>query len=1004
VVPPDDEDLARAATAISSPGDAGLTDTIPSKVTVGTTNPSTGPNGEAPDIPRGTQIGRYVVLDPLGAGAMGIVVSAIDPTLDRKVAIKLVKADRGGTTVGQQRLLREAQAMARLSHPNVVTVFEAGTFGERVYLAMEFIAGTTLAGWLATPHPNREIIDAFVAAGRGLAAAHRAGIVHRDFKPANVLVALDGRVRVADFGLATAPDVRAQTDPPPVEMHHDLGMTATGAILGTPTYMAPEQHRGQVATAKADQFAFCVALWEALRGELPFEGNEYAVYAENVLEGRIRTTGKPLPARLDGALRRGLSVDPAARFPEMDALLEELGHAPMRRSIVIGAIAGALVAAGGAALWLHHAGDPCAAVAGGAAWTPAARESVRIAFLGSHQPIAAAAFARVADVLDAREAAQSVARHDACVATEVRHEQSAELLDRRMQCLDARAGETRALIGVLAEHPSVTVIGKAVGAALDLQPVALCGDRETLLAAVAPPPPALRPQVAALERELARLHALTSTGNRVDGDALAAKLDPAVAAVPYASLRAHLHAEEALLDNAAGRYESAAQQLRQAAEHASEAHDDALVAHSWILLYHILGYSLARLVEAHQLEPVATAAIQRAGNPLELRTLMDMARGGIALREEDYAQSIAIYQQGLRDATEAHGPKHPMIAVAKSNLALALESAGNYAQAAKLDEEALALRRELYGEDHIAVSDSYYQLAALHDTMEKPAQALVEFQKALAIRQKVLPPDDPQTAEVFMSIGIVLNEVGRSKEALASHLRAVEVLEKSPEDGRAKLGAALSNLADTYRELGRFDDAIATYTRALAHDRTVFGTDNLEVAGVMQNLALAYERKGDDKDAVDNWEKVLAIRERVLGKSHPQVAMSLGALAQNDADHGRHQQAIDRLTRAIPMVKGMPLAPMMVELRGEEHLELHQLAAALADTTAARDALRELSSPPDYATAQFGHARVEWARGHRAEAIAEAKEAAKTLEALPSRNPDQEDVLKLVRGWLAKPH
>ncbi|HET9988568.1 MAG TPA: protein kinase, partial [Kofleriaceae bacterium] len=632
---PDDDDIARAATAISSPGDAALTETLPSggHLTVATNAPA----GDAPDIPRGTEIGRYVVLDPLGSGAMGVVVSAIDPTLDRKVAIKLVKADRGGGTVGQQRLLREAQAMARLSHPNVVPIYEAGTFEQRVYLAMEYIAGTTLADWLATPHPAKEIIEAFVAAGRGLAAAHRAGIVHRDFKPANVLVARDGRVRVADFGLATAPELRAQTSPPPIELQPDLGMTATGAILGTPTYMAPEQHRGTVATAKADQFAFCVALWEALRGELPFEGAEYAVYAENVLNGRVRSTGKPLPAKVEKALRRGLSVEPDARFASMEVLLDELAQDSARRSILIGAIVGALVVGGGAAAWLLHAGDPCAAVAGGAAWTPTARETVRMAFESSHQPISDSAFARVADLLDAREQAQRGARHDACVATEVRHEQSAELFDRRMQCLDARADETRALIGVLSQHPTLTVIGKAVSAVLDLQPLEMCSDRDALLASMPAPPPALRPQIAALEREIERFHALIVTGRRTDADELANQLARTSEAVPYAAARAHFHSELAQLRNVEGRFEAGVAELRHAAELASEAHDDTLVAHCWIVLYQVLGYSLARLAEAHQLEPVATAAIQRAGNALDLRALMDIARGGLALREEDYA-------------------------------------------------------------------------------------------------------------------------------------------------------------------------------------------------------------------------------------------------------------------------------------------------------------------------------------------------------------------------------
>jgi tetratricopeptide (TPR) repeat protein len=988
----DDDELARAATAMSSPGDAGLTDTLP----------STGPNGEAPEIPRGTEIGRYIVLGPLGSGAMGVVVSAIDPTLDRKVAIKIVKADRGGTTVGQQRLLREAQAMARLSHPNVVTVYEAGTFGERVYLAMEYIAGTTLAGWLATPHAAKAIIEAFVAAGRGLAAAHRGGIVHRDFKPANVLVARDGRVRVADFGLATAPELRAPSSPPPVEIQPDLGMTATGAVMGTPTYMAPEQHRGLVATARADQFAFCVALWEALRGELPFAGTDYAEYAEHVLTGKIRDGGKPVPARIKKALLRGMAVEPEARFRDMDTLLGELAHDSARRTILIGAIAGAVVVAGGAAFVMHRASDPCQATASGAAWTPEARDTLHAAFTGSHVAIGDEVFGRLAGVLDERARAQSVARHDACVATEVRHDQSAELLDRRIQCLDDRERETRALIDVLQEHPDVTAIGKSVSAVLSLPPIEICNDREALLSGVPAPPPALRPQVAAFDLQIQRVKALIDAGKQREAEALLPALVHAVDALPYVPLRARLHSVYARYLDSAERNEQAVAELKLTGELAAEAHDDNLVARSWITLYHMLGYRLARVSEARQLEPVATAAIARAGNPLELRGLMDLARGTLALREEKFDDAIARFQEGTRELSQALGAKHPMVATARANTAIAFESAGKYDDARTEAEQALALRVAALGEDHPSVSDSHYQLGALYDTMEKPQRAIVEFQKALEIRAKVLPPDHVQDAETLISLGVVYNEVGRSKEALDMTQRALAVLEKHPEDNRAKIGTALSDLGDDYRELGRFDEAIATYKRAVDNDVAVFGGETAEVANVIQNLGLAYERNHDDKDAVEQWKHGLAIREHVLGPKHPQVAMSLGALAQNDADHGRHQQAIDELNRAIPMVADLPLGTMMIELRGEERLELHQLDAALADTTHARDSLRETSMLPAFAAAQFGHARVQWALGHKAEAVTEAKAAVATLEKLPSRNPDEEETLKLARTWLQK--
>ena len=300
-------------------------------------------------------IGRFRVLSPLGAGGMSVVYGAYDEHLDRRVAVKLLKG--GGSPGSQARLLREAQAMARLSHPNVVAVHEAGLWGEQVYVAMEFVKGQDLRAWLVqAPRAWPEVLLVFTAAGHGLAAAHQAGLVHRDFKPANVLLGDDGRVRVVDFGL-----VRQSDEPQPVPsdsvtnltattgvaaMHATL--TATGAILGTPAYMSPEQHLGRPADARSDQFSFCVALHEGLYGALPFVGDTLPQLADAVLAGRVRPVPEDsrVPAWLRAIVLRGLSVDPAARWPSMDELLGELGRDPdrlrrtrLRAALIIGTVA-----------------------------------------------------------------------------------------------------------------------------------------------------------------------------------------------------------------------------------------------------------------------------------------------------------------------------------------------------------------------------------------------------------------------------------------------------------------------------------------------------------------------------------------------------------------------------------------------------------------------------------------------------------------------------------------
>ncbi|MFZ5441228.1 MAG: protein kinase domain-containing protein, partial [Myxococcota bacterium] len=271
---------------------------------------------------RGDVVGRYVVLEFVGEGAMGRVYAAYDPVLDRKVALKLLHPLADGPSA-QERLLREAKALAKVSHPHLVAVHDAGSFGDSVFLAMEFVEGQTLRAWLAAAkRTEAELVDVFAQAGRGLAAAHEAGLVHRDFKPENVLVGRDGRVRVSDFGLA-----RELSAPLPLEgptpIRGGAASTHTGALVGTPAYMAPEQLGGERADERADQFAFCVALAEALGGGRPFPENTLA----QVRAGPKLTAS----ARLTKVLTRGLSAEPAARYPSMSALLAAL-RPPARRS------------------------------------------------------------------------------------------------------------------------------------------------------------------------------------------------------------------------------------------------------------------------------------------------------------------------------------------------------------------------------------------------------------------------------------------------------------------------------------------------------------------------------------------------------------------------------------------------------------------------------------------------------------------------------------------------
>ena len=307
------------------------------------------------ELPTGTVVGRYVIVGLEGRGGMGVVYKAFDPELDRTIALKVVGlAGLGrGAEEARLRLAREARTLAQLSHPNVVAVHDVGTFEGDVFLAMEFVHGRTLRAWLREREPGpREVLAVFLAAGAGLAAAHRVGIVHRDFKPDNVMVGDDGRVRVLDFGLARSAVAPARDDTAASPaLVAGSALTREGAIVGTPGYMAPEQDRGGEVDARSDQFSFCAALFEALYGRLPFDGATYAEMSENRLAGEIASPPalRGVSARVRRALLDGLRVDPDERHRDMDALLAELDQRPRatRRRIAAALLAVAAAASGG---------------------------------------------------------------------------------------------------------------------------------------------------------------------------------------------------------------------------------------------------------------------------------------------------------------------------------------------------------------------------------------------------------------------------------------------------------------------------------------------------------------------------------------------------------------------------------------------------------------------------------------------------------------------------------
>ena len=344
-------------------------------------------------------LGRFSIIGRLGEGGMGTVFTAYDPHLDRKVALKVLRGGPGDDEGdGQARLLREAQTLAKLSHPNVVSIHEVGTVQGRVYIALEYVGGGSLAESKDVDFATR--LERLVQAGVGLAAAHDRGLVHRDVKPANILVTEDGRAKVSDFGLAT---LRERTEP--IESTHDESgempvepglaahlenacvlQTKTGARVGTPAFMAPEQIDGAPVDARSDQFAFCVTAYRVLEGRFPFSAATFFALRESISEGP--RAPEAMPGWLARILTRGLSEDPASRYPSMPELLAAIERGRQPTSWQLPALGVGLVGVLAAGVWASGGNaervDPCEAfeTAIGEVWSDVISRAARASGVG----------------------------------------------------------------------------------------------------------------------------------------------------------------------------------------------------------------------------------------------------------------------------------------------------------------------------------------------------------------------------------------------------------------------------------------------------------------------------------------------------------------------------------------------------------------------------------------------------------------------------------------------
>ena len=781
-------------------------------------------------LERGTSVDRFLVLEPIGTGAMGVVYAAFDPRLDRRVALKLVRPDvsRLSGAAARDRLLVEARALARLSHPNVVTVYEAGAWKNQLFLAMEYVEGTTLSAWLrAHPRPWREVLSAFLHAGEGLWAAHRAGLVHRDFKPDNVLLGADGRTLVTDFGL-----VRLAGG-----SEDDGGQTE-----GTPAYMAPEQWAHHAVDARADQFAFCVALWEALDGARPFAGADEASLAAAVSRGEVQPPRSRVPQFLRRALLRGLAARPEDRWPDMGALLETLHRTPRRPAWLAagGATALLLVALG---TWVGRsvlsAERPCQGGPGliAATWDDARRSSVRAALASAGTPYAGAAADGAVRALDGYAAGWVGQYAEACEATRVRREQSEAALDLRSGCLQRRLRDMRALVELFERAPGM-VSERAVQAAYALPPLRECAELDTLTARARLPADAeARARVEAVQGELSAVRALVSAGDwgpatRARAEAVAGRARSA-GHLPTLAEASHqlgvflAKAQEARAAEAA---------LSEAAWSAQAGHDDRLATRARIDVVAVMAEQELRDAATDRPVREAQAALARLGSDAELEARLEMATGALLVAQERYQQALPHLRHAQALSEVVWRDDDPTRAEVLDVLGNALRGTGNYSAARAQHEAALALRERTLGPDHPDVAVALNNLGNVLFSEEDIARAWPLHRRALDIRLRALGADTLPAAQARYNLGIDLMLLGRRAEGRAEVLEALHVQEGILGRESPRLASGLAALGHVDIELGEPARAVGELERALS---LLPGRNDELVATARFNLAWA---------------------------------------------------------------------------------------------------------------------------------------------------------------------
>ena len=912
-------------------------------------------SGDGRELARGTRFGRFVVTAPLGSGGAGAVYAAYDPELDRRVALKVLHADEVERPEWP-RLVREARALARLSHPNVVVVHDVGQERGRGFLATELVDGTDLRRWLRErPElPAGAVLELFVAAGRGLAAAHGAGMVHGDFKPANVLVGTDGRPRVADFGLARMQRVPATAghdralDSDEVER----GPARESKLFGTPYYMAPEQFDGVPADERADQYAFCLALLEALVDRRIFANHsvsslmvlKQATIAEPTFD-RVR------PRWLARLLARGLDPDPAERHPSMTALLDAIAEgqrASSRRRLALG-LGGALVLGAAATYGAVAPGitQPCAGSSRHieALWNSTRAAAIGSAFAAAHPTLGTSSWPRIAAAIEEFGARWIAGHRSACLAAHHR-EQPPEIAAARTRCLDDRRERLGALLEVFADADAQTVIG-ADTALRALPELTTCADADTVVAAFGPAQDDDPEAVAQLEQELRRVDVALDLAR---AELAKRGIDAAAAIADEHGLLREADAiavRRGMLLHLTGDFAEAQRVLEGAVLDAIAQGDDRTALSGLAPLVRTTGSAQLRFDDARAWarwgEPLATRVNAPASVRAELLSAIARVEGiahddaaidhlerAIALLEASDGSSevpVALLQIELGDALRARGDveaaiarigdargiierelggAHPDHIAATGALGLVLWQRGD-ASGRALIEQALVDSRAVYGADHPALAPALNNLAGVYTDDGRYEQARALLLESLALERRRFGEDHLVTAPTLVNLATAALWMDQPALALAELDQAERIFVADDAD-RPELAGVYRQRSYALASLGRAAEAVAVGVRAVeSFDRHRARTDPARADARVQ-LGWARTLAGDLEGAKVAYDEAIAILDRPAAQMNPPLRAALAEALRGRADvhvaAGRAAAAAADRARATALLPG----------------------------------------------------------------------------------------------------